>query len=250
MNDKEINNEVVAVPAGARWIWFDLDDTLYDFMGSSAVALREVYNKYRLDRYFRDEEHWFEVYHRHNAAMWVLYNAGKIDQAKLRYDRFYLPLEEGGVPDEENRRLNPLLDVDYLNALGSTGMLIDGADSVLRHLKSRGYKIGILSNGFKAVQYQKLASSGIDKYIDCVVLSDAIGVNKPHRPIYDYALQQSGAVAAESVMIGDNPDTDIAGAVRAGWPAILFSPRCEQDTIKVEGHEIQVLHTLKPLLNW
>ncbi|MDE6317717.1 MAG: YjjG family noncanonical pyrimidine nucleotidase, partial [Muribaculaceae bacterium] len=232
----------VEFPDGVKWIWFDLDDTLYDFMASSHIALREVYDKYGLDHYFADEEDWFEMYHRHNSAMWKLYNAGEITQQKLRYDRFFLPLQEGGVPDDENRRLNPLLDKDYLHALGATGLLVPGADRVLRHLKKRGYKIGILSNGFSGVQHQKLRSSGIEPLIDCVVLSDDVGVNKPDRRIYDHALQLSGATPRESVMIGDNPATDIAGAVNAGWNAVLFAPDCNKISVEIEGREISVAH--------
>lgn len=237
-------------PAGVKWIWFDLDDTLYDFASSSLIALRQVYLKYALDRFFADETQWIETYHRHNAALWHLYNNALITQQKLRFDRFYLPLLEGGMDDAENRRLNPLLDVDYLGMLGATGLLLDGAKEALAHLKSRGFMIGVLSNGFRGVQHDKLRSSGIESLVDKVVLSDDINVNKPDRRIYDYALLQAGTCAAESLMIGDNRDTDIAGALRAGWNAILYAPCNPDATIVVEGCEIPVLHHLGRLLNW
>lgn len=62
MRDTEMNSDVtvrahgasdaVKAPADVTWIWFDLDDTLYDFAASSLIALRGVYDKYRLDRFF------------------------------------------------------------------------------------------------------------------------------------------------------------------------------------------------------
>ena len=55
-----------------------------------------------------------------------------------------------------------------------------------------------------------MRSGAIDGYFDVVVLSDEIEVNKPDRRLY--------------VMIGDNVETDIAGAVNAGWPAIWYNP--------------------------
>ncbi|MDE5657655.1 MAG: hypothetical protein K2I25_01190 [Muribaculaceae bacterium] len=82
------------LPDGVKWIWFDLDDTLYDFAASSLIALRHVYEKYNFKRFFADENVWFETYHRHNAALWQLYNRAEITQEKLRFDRFYLPLRE------------------------------------------------------------------------------------------------------------------------------------------------------------
>lgn len=257
MSDNTLNNKPTAPAAppcsaleGVEWIWLDLDDTIYDFAASSLIALRQVYDKYALNRFFPDVQQWIDVYHRHNAALWALYNKAEITQQKLRFDRFYLPLQEGGADDAENVRLNPLLDVDYLAMLGATGLLIDGAKSVLEHLKSRGYKIGILSNGFREVQHEKLRSSGIDHLIDVVVLSDDININKPDRRIYDYALQQAGTTADASLMIGDNPATDIAGAIKAGWKAILFSPASEADTMLIEGVQVQVLNHLKNLLKW
>lgn len=260
MRDTEMNSDVTArahgasdavkAPAGVTWIWFDLDDTLYDFAASSLIALRGVYDKYRLDRFFSSVEQWTEVYHRHNSALWKLYNAAMITQQQLRFDRFYLPLLEGGVPEEENRRLNPQLDVDYLAMLGSTGLLVDGAAAALSHLRERGFHIGILSNGFRGVQHEKLRSSGIGHLIDKIVLSDDINVNKPDRRIYEYALEQAGATAAGSLMIGDNPDTDIAGAVRAGWHALLYAPHAPDEKIVIERREIGVIRHLDTLLNW
>lgn len=239
-----------SAPPGVGWIWFDLDDTLYDFAGASYIALRHVYDKYGFDRFFENERQWFDTYHRHNTALWKLYNGALITQEKLRFDRFYLPLLEGGMDEDENLRLNPLLDADYLGKLGSSGMLLPGAKEALRHLKSRGYDIGILSNGFRGVQHEKLLSSGIVHFVDKVVLSDDINVNKPDRRIFDYALSQSGATAAGSLMIGDNPDTDIAGAVRAGWNAMLYAPHCGDNEIVIERHNIPVLDNLERLLNW
>ena len=247
-NSGQIN--IDHAPQGVKWIWFDLDDTLYDFSASSLVALSHVYHKYRLDRFFSDVQQWIDVYHRHNTALWKLYNAAQITQQKLRFDRFYLPLQEGGADDAENRRLNPLLDVDYLDALGATGMVVDGALKAVAHLKSRGFMIGILSNGFRGVQHQKLKSSGLAPFIDKVVLSDDININKPDIRIYMYAMQLTGSSAAESLMIGDNPDTDIAGALNAGWKAILFTRHSADDSISIQQHPIAVLHNLTALLNW
>ncbi len=204
------------------WIFFDLDDTLYDFEASSLIGLSYIYNNYGIGRHFNSEEEWIDCYHRHNRALWTLYNAGLTDQATLRHDRFYLPLTEGGFPPDQAEELTRELDTVYLDQLAATGLLLPGAIETIEELKARGHKIGILSNGFCGVQEGKLKSSGLDRLVDCVVLSDEIGVNKPDRRIFDYALSKSGAEAGAAVMIGDNPDTDIAGAEAAGWKALLY----------------------------
>ena len=160
---------------------------------------------------------------RHNAALWERYNIASITKEQLRHQRFSLPLIECGCPSATADTLSPKLDITYLDFLAQGRIMIPGAFELLRHLKSKGYRIGILSNGFKEVQYRKIKTAEIESYIDCIVLSDDIGINKPDRRIYDHALSITRGIAERTIMIGDNPSTDIDGAIRAGWHAIHFN---------------------------
>lgn len=209
---------------GIEWAWFDLDDTLYDFRASSLIALNSVYDSMRLNRFFHSRQSWIDTYHRHNDSLWKLYNAGGISKNHLKMERFRLPLTEAGADNATATSLSEALDPEYLRLLASTGLTLPGAHRLLKRLREMKIHIGILSNGFTEVQHDKLRNSKLDRLVDCVVLSDEIGINKPDRRLFDYALQKSGASAASSLMIGDNPDTDIAGAINAGWKALLFNP--------------------------
>jgi putative hydrolase of the HAD superfamily len=80
-----------------------------------------------------------------------------------------------------------------------------------------------------------MVSSDIVEYFDAVVLSDDIGVNKPDKRIFDHALKKSNALADRTFIIGDNPDTDIAGAVNAGWRAIYFNRNGEGVSISMDN---------------
>lgn len=218
----KIDNNII------KWVWLDIDDTLIDFETNSLNALREVYHSFDLSRYFADCQDWIDLYHRHNKALWVDYSKGDIDQPFLRMERFRRPLVDAGCDDETARKLSDALDPVYLDILGRGQAVIAGAHELLDYLRGRGYKIGVLSNGFKGVQQLKLDTTGMTPKIDLVVLSDDIDVNKPDVRLYEYAMSQSGCdVPSSHIMIGDNPDTDIAGAVNAGWQSILFSPSAE-----------------------
>ena len=216
-----------------RWLWFDLDDTLYDFKTSSLIALDCLYERHNLSRFFPDSKCWKIIYHRFNDALWERYNVGLVDQQTLRRERFVLPLLEMGVDEGEANQLAKQLDREYLKELALTGLTIPGALDLLKEAKRRGYKIGILSNGFSEVQYDKLRSTGLIRYVDCVVLSDEIGINKPDIKLFEYALAKSGAIAEESIMIGDNPTTDIAGAQSAGWETLLFNKERRFDDLDI-----------------
>ncbi|MGL5636175.1 MAG: HAD-IA family hydrolase, partial [Bacteroidales bacterium] len=75
----------------------------------------------------------------------------------------------------------------------------------------------------------KLSNSGLNDYFDKVILSDQIGYNKPHPKIFDFALKSTNSRKKESVMIGDNFDTDITGAKNSNIDQIFFKNIGEYD---------------------
>lgn len=163
------------------------------------------------------------AYENHNHRLWVAYNRAEITRDTLRLNRFLNPLTEAGMAEDEAHRLAPMLDPEYLGLLAQQRQLVPGALALLERLRSVGLRCGVLSNGFKEVQYRKMDVAGLTPYIDVTVLSDDIGVNKPDVRLYRYAMERAGVTdPSRCVMIGDNPATDIEGALCAGWDAILF----------------------------
>lgn len=204
-------------------VWLDLDDTLWDFHNNSLISLASLYETEHLDLYFDTVEQWQEHYLTVNHSLWPLYNNGSITKEYLMTERFRRPLAEASFPQDKLDETIARLDVEYLKRLGQLPHLIPGALQLLQYLRDKGYQIGIISNGFHEVQSNKLRSSGIENLIDVMVLSDDIGVNKPDRRIFDHAIIKANTSAQRSIIIGDNPDTDINGALNAKWHAIYFS---------------------------
>lgn len=209
---------------GISTVWIDLDDTLIDFRTNSHSALVKLWqDEAPLQRYFSDAQLWVERYEEHNLALWAQYSAGDITREYLRMQRFLLPFTEAGMSMEEAKPLAHRYDTLYLDYLAREKELIPGAIELLKSLREMGVKIGCLSNGFKEVQFRKIRNAGLESWIDLVVLSDDININKPDERIFRYAMDCAGDTeVCHHLMIGDNPQTDIAGAVNVGWKAVWF----------------------------
>lgn len=228
-------------------LWFDLDDTLWAMTANSVICLRELYDTQRLDRWFATPEEWDEVYHRINHELWSQYSRAEIIRDFLRRERFARPLRIGGASPEEALEMSKVLDKLYLDLLGSKTALIDGARELLDALSARGYRMGIVTNGFREVQYNKMRSSDIEKYFDTVVLSDEIGINKPDRRFFDYAVSKASSQHLNNIMIGDNYATDILGALGAGWKAVWFTGGA--DPSNDTDRNVTVAETLEEIAN-
>ncbi len=234
-------------PRPVRWIWMDLDDTLIDFRKNSRIALTKLYDGEGLAAWYPDAESWIEAYEKVNKPLWKEYSSGIITMAKLRLDRFLVPLLSGGMDEDEALNRAVRYDTYYLDLLAMEKSTVPYAHEVLRDLRSKGYRLGVLSNGFAEVQYRKLSSSGLSGLVDLVVLSDDIGVPKPDPRLYIYAMDKSGCPEPSAhLMVGDNPDTDIRGALGVGWQGIYFDR--EGKAISAQAATITSLVQLTGLL--
>ena len=100
--------------------------------------------------------------------------------------------------------------------------MIEGTHSILRYLYEN-YELHIITNGFQEVQNKKLITSEIDGYFKTITNSEMAGMKKPHKKIFQLAINKARAEFQSSIMIGDNLDADINGALNAGMDAILFN---------------------------
>ena len=98
------------------------------------------------------------------------------------------------------------------------------------------------------MQSRKLASAGIDSFFQRIILSEDARVQKPHKAIFDYALQNTNSRRSESIMIGDSWEADISGAYHAGIDQIWFNPQNEQSRDFIPTFTVQTLEAIKKIL--
>ncbi len=200
-------------------IFIDLDDTLWNFKANANDTFQEMYNKYGFERYFDSFDHFYGLYQKRNSELWIEYGDGRISKEELNRQRFLFPLEAVGVPDE---MLAKKYSDDFFSVIPTKSGLIPYAKEALDYLSSK-YRLFILSNGFRELQFQKMRSSGIFHYFEKVILSEDIHVHKPYPEIFNFALSSTQSQLEESLMIGDSWDADIVGAKGIGMHQMFYN---------------------------
>ncbi len=228
-------------------IFLDFDDTLYDTHGNAVIALKELFETMKLGRWFADEQLFYDEYWKANIDLWTRYSKGEITRDYLIVERFRRPLSFGQGLEPSVAMCLEASDV-FLNFCSSKPGLVEGARELMDHLKARGYGLHMCSNGFHEVQYKKLAACGLRDYFDTIVLSEDAGANKPSAQFFDSAMELTGASKSTTLMIGDNLQTDILGAKRAGLDAAYFNRFPEYPAEEPVDYEVTSLAELMAIL--
>ncbi len=227
-----------------KHIFFDLDNTLWDFDKSSEEVLIELYDKYKLgDLGVESFELFHSKYKERNTMMWEQYRLGKIGKAELRDQRFSLTFWDMGLDAEI---APPELADEYLKLSPLRNNLFPHAHEVLSYLQKK-YLLHIITNGFEEAQHIKIAASKLTSYFKEIIISEHTGYKKPDIKIFEYSAEKAKTIPEECLMIGDGLDIDILGAAAAGWDTVYFNPACIPHTEK-PTFEIRSLNELLTFL--
>ena len=225
-------------------IFFDLDHTLWDFETNSKETLHELYVSHRLGETLTpDFELFYSHYFEHNKRLWHRYNHGFIKQEELKWKRMWHTLLEFKIGDE---KLAKTLSRDYLGILPQKKALFPYTVEILDYLTQRHYQLHVITNGFEKIQWAKLENAAIGNYFTHVITSESALSLKPHKEIFDFAMQKAGCLNTQSIMVGDNLDADIAGGMNAGMDTIFVNHINETASIQ-PTHTIYHLKELEEI---
>ena len=208
-------------------LFFDLDRTLWDFDRNSREALKEIFVEIAQPNLpqAKTAAEFIPVYEAENEKCWKAYREGRITKEELRPLRFRKAVEGLGIPAFDGMdALAEAMGTAYVQRAPYRTALFEGAIDVCQALKTRGHRMFILTNGFEEVQHIKVNRSGLEPFFDGVFTSDALGFKKPHPECFAKGLALAGSSAERAVMIGDDWECDVDGAIQAGWGAVHFDP--------------------------
>lgn len=220
-------------------LFFDLDDTLWDFQKNSAHAIQQLYAEFELEAKLNAPfETFLSAYKTINNQFWSRYYKREIDKHYLRNHRFNEAFKLFGYDNfEENLEVTDL----YLKRAPLGTYLKEGCVEILDYLKDN-YQLHIITNGFKEVQDIKLKGCGLGPYFKNIIISEEHQLIKPEEKIFRLGESLALCKASDCVMIGDSLESDVQGALNAGWDAIYFNEVIEPE---YRGHSISRLEQLK-----
>lgn len=196
---------------------FDLDDTLYSYQSLHTQAM-EYLMEFTCSKLPVSELDFQEAFKR----------ARQETKKTLRY-----------TASEHNRMIYFQKTLEYLNhsPIGlclemyqiywdfilNNMRLADGAEDLLKKLKSLQIKIGVCSDLTVYIQHRKLKHLGLTPYVDALVTSEEAGAEKPAQIMFQLILNKLKVNAQETIYIGDSYDKDVKGSERAGMKSIWYT---------------------------
>ncbi len=211
-------------------LFFDLDHTLWDFEANAKATLKELHTTLQLEEKGIND---FDLFHRnyiaHNEKLWQLYRNGFVRQDELRVKRMWLTLLDFKIANEE---LAKEMSARFLELLPTRTILFPYATEILQYLVDKGYILHLLTNGFEKTQHSKLTYSGLKNFFKEIITSESSNSLKPNREIFEFAFERCAAKKNECIMIGDNIEVDIMGAMNVGIDQVYVNHLGIETTVK------------------
>lgn len=223
-----------------RWLFFDADGTLFDYEAAEAKALEGTFRELGMEYH----PEYRLIYRKYNQWVWEEYEHGRISAEDLRLRRFDLLFDTIGISAD-----SAVFSQHYLPNLAHGSDLIPGVMALIKRLHGR-FHLAVITNGLKQVQYQRLRDSGLDAWLDAIIVSEEIGSSKPAQAYFDAAFRLTGYPDRKEVLIiGDSLSSDIRGGLNYGVDTCWYNPEKkdrQDDCLPV--YEIHSWDELEPIL--
>lgn len=223
-----------------RAVLVDLDDTLFDFHQTEALAVGRTMEKIGIEPTKERIRRYSEL----NQQQWELLEQGKITKEQVLIRRFELFLAEVGS-DADAAATRDL----YERTLGEYAILLPGAEELVRTLHEN-YRVYIASNGIGSVQDSRLSKISFADCFDGVFISERMGCNKPSLEFFHKCFERMPDFRPEETIIfGDSLTSDIFGGLQAGIHTCWYNPHGKPGRADIQPeYEVHRLEELPEVL--
>ncbi|KZX12704.1 TIGR02253 family HAD-type hydrolase [Methanobrevibacter curvatus] len=199
-------------------IFFDIDDTLLGTSNFAKVAREAAINMM--------VENGLPLSHSeaYNLLQEIIVEKGS------NYNKHFNLLTER-VYGKENPMLIALGMVSYHNVKFALLKPFAKTLDILIYLKSKGYRLAVISNGRTIKQWEKLVRLNLHNFFDEVITSEEVSIEKPNKGIFEESLKRMNTKAENSIMVGNKFDVDVLGGLNAGMDGILVNSNLSEDKL-------------------
>jgi putative hydrolase of the HAD superfamily len=206
-------------------VLFDLDDTLHDdtlaYQSAAEDVAHEIAAEHGIDALALKA-----AYVAAAEGFWkrLTPETLQVELARVRERLWESALESVGLADRVLAQRSAGRYNDYRKKRYA---LFPGAADLLRRLRARGKRLGLVTNGFSETHREKIALLRVGEFFDAVFIADEVGMLKPDPLLFAHACTTLGGSPSHSAMVGDRYERDIRGAGEAGLFTIWLNLRDE-----------------------
>lgn len=225
-----------------KYLLWDIDGTVLDFLASEKYAIRFLFDKFNLGICNDDM---LKIYSEINAKYWRMLERGELTKNEILIKRF----EDFFSIIGADTGLAGKFNLEYQLTLGDHIEFVGNARELLLSQKNR-YTLAAVTNGTKTAQEKKLRLSGLDKIFDDIFISEDVGFEKPDIKYFEYVFKKLGISDKKEVLIiGDSITSDIKGGYAAGIDTCWYNPEHKPNTLNIPvTYEIDCLDRLSDIL--
>ena len=197
-------------PSLTKAVLWDLDDTLYSRVNAARQLMPGMFRQFL---YCDKSDAFIE-----EAADYLMI---KIPRNKTMHPDAFRALQEK-YPFDKPLDMAVCTDYYYSHYRSFMKPFPEQLD-VIRKLKTMGIKNAIVTNitpELLELQKKKVAALGIADLFDLILYSAELGIHKPDRRIFDHAAKELGVQNDACIFVGDDPNSDVAGALNAGMEVV------------------------------
>lgn len=206
-----------------RYLLFDADETLFDFLYAEKEAFRISLCQNGIE--YKEEYH--GIYTEFNKQLWKQLELGKITKQELLATRFQKFFEVAGITGDAEA-----MKKDYQENLGKQSHMFAGALELCKELAEK-YELYLVTNGVGTTQRSRLAPSGLLPYLKDVFISEELGFAKPQKEFFDKVAERIPGFQPEAALvIGDSLTSDILGGNNAGIDTCWYNLHGETNHTK------------------
>ena len=206
-------------------VLFDLDDTLHDDTAAYRRAAQRVAQEVACER-GTSAAPLEAAYVAEAEAFWHRLSPTDLTVRlkDVRKGLWARALARAGIEDEA---LAERCAASYNAYRRERVELFPGALELLRSLRARGKRIGLVTNGFAETHHEKITLLRIRDLLDAIFIADEVGMLKPDPQLFAHACSVLGAEPAATAMVGDRYERDIRGAIETGLFTVWVNVRGE-----------------------